>query len=171
MKINIRELAAKLFCAMEIALDLDTGELYIVQLHRDEVGNLKNFRILPNYSTAAIHQNYNLLVKSRLGIIPWEGWDQYPKFPLVENCDETEEMKEYIHNSHPFCEVFYYYKPLADVDDFEEADAHCFPTYEEFLRGYACKFARAWCDREGYEWYDVKLGKEWSAFIPEPDLP
>lgn len=154
MKINIRELAAKLFCKMEIALDLDTGELYIVQFHKDKVGRLKNFRILPNYSSAAMHQEYILMIRKQFGSDPWEGCDQYPQFSIVENRDETEEMKEYIHNSHAFCENSIYARtsPVGVTADGEKNFSY--PNFFGFENKYKLNFAKEWCKKEGYAWYE-----------------
>jgi len=154
MKVDIREMAARLFSGTPVVLDLDTGDTYIpvLQHHRKIVENLENTRILPSFSWAPIYQAYVTRINKELGIVPWEGFDDYPRFELIPDL-RTDEQKKFTREADHFCSGFDYALCNERIKPEPKYDPS-FPVFKEFKNSYTLQFAKGWCHQEGYEWYN-----------------
>ncbi|MBQ8508193.1 MAG: hypothetical protein IJ466_12295 [Clostridia bacterium] len=154
MKVNVRDIAARLFFQTPVVLDLDTGNTYIPVLQHDRkiVENLDSTRILPCFSSAPIFQAYVTKVMEELKIVPWEGCEKYPVFELIPDF-HTDEQEEFIKKADHFCSGFDYALCNEREKSIPKYDPS-FPVFLEFDKSFTLQFAKEWCKQEGYEWYE-----------------
>ena len=142
VKIKIHLLPSALFWGYPQILDLDTGQIYTSPLQDEEIKQLKRSRLLPHYSEAKIYQDYLQIIHDRFGV-PLEDWFyQYPKFEFDLNSI-PENFGEFFHKAHVVCEEFW-------PNEYDPS----FPDFGTYLSDCTLQFAKDWCEKEGYEWYD-----------------
>ena len=148
MKIKIHLLSLALFWGYPQVLDLDTGHIYTSPLQDEEIKQLKHSRLLPHYSEAPIYQEYLQIIHDRFGV-PLDDWFyKYPKFTLIPN-DTPENLAEFFKKSHVICEEFW-------PNEYDPS----FSDFATYLDDCTLQFAKDWCEKEGYEWYDNWQKKE-----------
>ncbi len=138
MKVNVQLLALSLFWWVPVYLDLDTGLTYNVATQTAEIEKLKNRRRLPLYSEAPIYQRYLELARDKAGIDFGDFFNRYPHFEFIPD-QKPEHAKEFFQEAHVLCDSF---------------DAPSLPDFDEYLHQFKLEFAKDWCKKEGYEWYE-----------------
>jgi len=139
MKVNIGEIALALFWWFPVYLDLDTGCTFNIRHETDEIVKHKNARKLPLYSRVPIYQRF-LLEKQQQGKIKLGEWfNKYPVFEILPDY-EPEEYNVFMVEAQDTIESF-------------------FPEYGSYLDEFMLQFAKDWCEKEGYEWYNRHEGE------------
>lgn len=148
MKIKIHLLSLALFWHIPQVLDLDTGDIYTASLQDERIKQLKHSRLLPRYSTAKIYQQYLQIIHDRFGV-PLEDWFyQYPKFEF-DLSSIPENVGDFFAKAHVACEEFW-------PNEYDPA----FPDFGTYLDDCTLQFAKDWCEKEGYEWYDSRQNND-----------
>lgn len=160
MKIEIADLANSLFWdgACPQGLDLDTGEVYDVDAANGQLVGMKRtikynpaeefprIRILPVVSDVPIYQSYLTMVREQLGI-QIDGWfDNAPVFKFEEYDPTNPVSKERYRAEREFMEKAHgltagYFDPPV-------------PHFGSYWTEHTIQFAKEWCEKEGYEWYE-----------------
>ena len=148
MKIEITWLALALFWYVPVVLDLDTGNAYNPHYDGEKIAQLKHKRLLPRYSKAPIYQEYLQTIHNRFGFPLGEWFYQYPKFELIPD-HMPENVEDFFDIAHWLCESF-------DPSRYDPS----FPDFATYLDDCTLQFAKDWCKKEGYEWYDARQKKE-----------
>lgn len=159
MKIEISELADVLFGAglLPSALDLDTGELYDVDSDAGELVGKKHtikyntnekfprIRMLPVILNVPIYQSYLVMAQEQLGVRFGSWFDEAPVFEFKAfygptSIDSLREEREFMKVAH--------HKVFDFPDDIT------LPYFIDYLTEHKIQFAKEWCEKEGYEWYE-----------------
>ncbi len=158
MKIEISELADFLlrWGGLPAALDLDTGELYEIDLEAGELigtdnktgklyavkygldKELSHLRKLPIFSPTPIYQSYLTMAQEKLGIQFGSWFDKAPHFEFRTDC-QFQEDDEFMEEAHHM------------VFSFSDS---AIPHFYDYLTEHKIQFAKEWCEKEGYEWYE-----------------
>lgn len=138
MKININLLALSLFWWCPVYLDVDTGTTYNIALHATIIEKLKNKLELPRYSQAIIYQRYIEMAVRKSHVEAMDLLRKYPRFDLIPN-QASDIVRDFLHEAHILCD---------SIDD------PSLPDFGEYLNQSMIQFAKDWCSKEGFEWYE-----------------
>lgn len=159
MRISIGRLAVTLFAERSF-LDLDTGFMAATGLL--DLGlceTPEHFRILPLFSRAHLYQKYLREMLPKTGIEDAIPLDKYPDFPLLEPEGEPSKLMlnflgEAFHFvTGPEWERFER-KHREDKENGSPDYDPSFVLYDDYSEAFMRKIAIAWCEKEGYEWFD-----------------
>lgn len=159
MKIEISRLADFLFCweFHPLAINLDTGELYEIDLNAGELiginketgkmyvvkynleGESPRLRVLPRFSDVPIYQSYLAMAKEQLEVRFGSWFDEAPVFEFGSDC-QVREKEMFMNEAHYMV--------------FDFTDNPTFPNFCDYLKERQIQFAKEWCKKEGYEWYE-----------------
>lgn len=154
MKINIWQLACSLFWPYQRkAIDLCSGAILSEWNSIQEKQNDENsIRIIPFFTPALIRQSYLAKVKSCLRIDIGD-LDIYPQYEAIPMMDISEDNSaDFCYKAGHFCEKIDELL-LADRQINSPEYDSSFPLYEEYCKEFMLQFAKAWCKKEGYNWY------------------
>lgn len=156
MKVDINQIQGALFWWCEQFYDLEAGHCYAVADIEEEENwrDLKLIRI-PLFSTAPICQRYFEFLMSERGLEDKYDLSAYPKFKLGELRGENKLAEAYIDKARHFFDAV----QTVDVWRAENRISNPgwysgFPAYLEYEAHVARRFAKDWCKKEGYEWYE-----------------
>lgn len=156
MKVNIKCIQGALFWGREQYYDLEAGQCYAVEdIELEE--NWKELKLIriPVFSIAPICQRYFEFLMSERELEDKYNLSAYPKFELGERDGERVLADEYIDKARNF------FEEVQTVDEWRCENSiqnpgwySGFPDYYEFQDHIARQFAKEWCEKQGYAWYE-----------------
>lgn len=155
-KVNIEQIQGALFWGCEQYYDLDAGHCYAVtDIEKEENWRDLNLVRIPLFSIAPICQRYFEFLMSERELEDKYALSAYPKFELGEQKDEKTIAEKYIVKARNFFDEV----QSNDIWKCEEGISNPgwysgFPYYREFENHIARQFAKEWCKKQGYEWYE-----------------
>lgn len=156
MKVDIKQIQDALFWWCEQYYDLEAGHCYAVADIEEEENwwELKLIQI-PLFSIAPICQGYFEFLMSERNLKDRYDLSVYPKFELGEKNGDNKIAEEYIDKARTFFDEV----QTEDVWNFENGISNPgwfpgFPIYAEYQEHIARQFAKEWCTKHGYEWYE-----------------
>lgn len=159
MKISIGALAMALFTERNY-LDLDTG--FMATTRSLDLGlwsTPEHFRVLPLFPRAHLYQKYLREMLPKTGIDDTIPLDKYPDFPFEEiEGEPTDLMRDFVGKTFHFVtgpewerfERKHRKEKESNSPDYDPS----FVPYDDYSKAFTLKIAIAWCEKEGYEWYD-----------------
>lgn len=156
MKLNIRHIQGALFWGCEQCYDPEAGHCYAVaDMEEEECRRNRKLIRIPLFSIAPICQRYFEFLMSKRELEDKYKLSAYPRFELGERAGENALAGEYIDRARTF------------FDEIQTLDAwKCengipnpgwysgFPDYLEYQDHIARQFAKEWCEKQGYAWYE-----------------
>lgn len=155
-KVNIEQIQGALFWWREQYYDLDEECCYAVaDIKLEENWCDLNLIRIPLYSIAPICQQYFDFLMSERELEDKYGLATYPRFELGERTCERAIEEEYILKARNFFDEV----QSKDIWKYETCTPNPgwysgFPYYREFEKHVTRKFAKKWCEEQGYEWYE-----------------